>query len=100
MMDLVKAGIVVVDEYCSFGVKDWDFVDRRRVVIQRNAVTRARPAMFTGWKIAVTLTVTLSEYIPSNTLNELVQMAGKLVGIGDFRPSYGRFLVTNFKILA
>jgi hypothetical protein len=26
--------------------------------------------------------------------------AGKLIGIADYRPTYGRFAVTNFRVLA
>lgn len=99
MMDLVKAGIVTTDEYCSLGVKDWDYVDRRRMLVQRGAITRSRPAMHVGWSITATVFVIMAEYIDSNMLNELIQMAGKFIGIGDSRPSFGRFQITNFQIL-
>lgn len=98
-MDLFKAGIAVLDEHCSLGVKDWDYLDRRRVMIQRNGVTRERPAMRIGWRVTVTLQVLLPEYIASGLLNEVVQSAGRLVGVGDFRPTYGRFAVTHFDVL-
>jgi hypothetical protein len=39
-MDLFKAGIVSTTTLASFGKKDWDYVDRRRVTIQRNGITR------------------------------------------------------------
>jgi len=32
-------------------------------------------------------------------LMETVAMAGRLIGFGDFRPTYGRFAVVGFKIL-
>lgn len=43
--DLFKAAIVSLTPLASLGVKDWDYLDKRRVVIQRNAITRSRPAM-------------------------------------------------------
>lgn len=97
--DLFKAAIVSLTELASLGVKDWDYLDKRRVVIQRNAITRSRPAMATGWKATFILMVNLPEYIDQQLLNSTIQAAGKLVGLADFRPSYGRFNVTNFKVL-
>lgn len=97
--DLFKAGVVSLTELASLGVKDWDFLDRRRVCIQRNAITRSRPAMAGGWKAKFILLIGLPEYINPNLLNATIQQAGKLIGLGDFRPSFGRFLVTSFKVL-
>lgn len=96
-MDLAKAALVVNEELCSLGVKDWDFLDRRRVMIQRAAVTRIRPAMSTGWKAEFTVTVLVPDYIDVDLLAEFIHRAGQLVGVGDFRPTFGRFRVVNFE---
>ncbi len=98
-MDLFKAGVVVLDELCDLGVKEWNYLDRRRVVIQRNGITRERPAVMAGWKCTGTFQILLPEYIFPQMLNETLQNAGRLVGVGDFRPTFGRFLVTKFKVL-
>ncbi len=98
-MDLFKAGVVVLDELCSLGTKEWDYLDQRRVLVQRNGITRTRPAMKAGWSITTTLQILLPEYIPSQLLNDRLQAAGRLVGVGDFRPTYGRFQVVGFKVL-
>ena len=95
--DLVKAGVVCIDELCSTGRKDWEFVDQRRVMIQRNGITRCRPALYTGWKIQCQLNVVLPQYLPPQFMNELIQSAGMFCGLGDFRPTYGRFQVTGFR---
>lgn len=95
-MDLFKAGIVVHTELASLGVKDWDFLDQRRVVIQRNGITRMRPAMHKGWKVAFELEVILPEYISRTLLQTVAMNAGRLVGLGDFRPTYGRFHIYKF----
>ena len=97
-MDLFKAGIVALDELCDVGQKDWDYLDRRRVTIQRNGITRCRPALSSGWKCAALLQVLLPEYISPVLLNETVQAAGRLVGVGDFRPTFGRFAVVKFEV--
>lgn len=94
--DLYKAGVVALTDLASFGTKDWDFLDRRRVVIQRNAVTRERPAMRAGWSVSVQLQVLLPEYIDEHALSDVLTNAGRLVGVGDFRPTFGRFRVEKF----
>lgn len=97
--DLFKASIVSLTELASLGVKDWDYLDKRRVCIQRNAITRSRPAMHPGWKATFILMCNLPEYVSPDLLNSTIQAAGKLIGLADFRPSYGRFNVTSFKVL-
>lgn len=98
-MDLFKAAIVSLTELASLGAKDWDYLDKRRVVIQRNAVTRSRPAMKEGWQATFIIMCNLPEYINEQLLNSTIQAAGKLIGLADFRPSYGRFNVTKFQVL-
>lgn len=98
-MDLFKAGIATIGELCSLGVKEADYLDRRRVVVQRSGITRVRPAMLSGWKCEVSFQVLLPEYISPMMVNDILQYAGRIVGVGDFRPSYGRFLVTGFNLV-
>jgi hypothetical protein len=77
--------------------EDWDYVDKRRVTVQRvNSITRERPAFHAGWAVTVDFLVTTPEYISPDLLHEVTTLAGRLVGVGDFRPSYGRFQVTHF----
>lgn len=94
--DLFKAGIVSLTELSTLGAKSWDYLDKRRVCIQRNAITRSRPAMKEGWKAGFILQIQLPEYIDEALLNATIQAAGRLIGLADFRPSYGRFVVTKF----
>src|SRR3990167_9292698 len=86
-MDLFKAGVVSLTEQCSLGTKDWDYLDRRRVVIQRNAITRIRPAMLAGWKAEIEFQVLLGEYITPHLLHAVLTDAGRIVGLADFRPT-------------
>lgn len=99
-MDLFKAGVVGLTDLCSLGSKDWDYLDRRRVMVQRNGITRSRPAFNTGWRVSFDLMCNLPEYIPPALLNEVIASAGRLIGVGDMRPTYGRFAVVSFKTLA
>lgn len=98
-MDLFKAGIVSLTPLASLGVKDWDYEHRCRVNVQRQGITRTRPAMKAGWRATFILSSVLPEYIPPSMLNEVIGAGGRLVGIADYRPTYGRFTVINFKII-
>lgn len=98
-MDLFKAGIASLDELCSLGTKEWDYLDRRRVTIQRNGITRIRPAFNVGWEAEFRLQVLLPEYISPDMINETIQKSGRLIGVGDFRPTFGRFQVIGFKVI-
>jgi hypothetical protein len=96
-MDLFKAGIVSETILASLGVKDWDYLDVRRVVVQRNGINRTRPAMRAGWQAQFRLTVLLPEYIDRVLLNDVISTAGRLIGLADFRPTYGRFQIIGFE---
>ena len=95
--DLFKAGIVPLTEQAKIngGTKVWDFIDQRRVVIQRNAITRMRPAFLKGWSAEIDMSVLLPEYIDYQLFSEVLEMAGRLIGVGDFRPTYGRYNVSK-----
>lgn len=98
-MDLFKAAIVVLTPLCSIGKDKWDYEDRRRVVIQRNGVNRTRPALKQGWICKCDFMIQLPEYIDVDLFIETISYAGRLCGVGDFRPSYGRFAVKNYELI-
>lgn len=98
-MDLFKAGCISLTELATLGVKDWDYEDRRRVLVQRNAITRVRPAIRKGWTATFIFMITTPEYIGPELLQAVILRAGQLVGVGDFRPTYGRYAISNFKLL-
>jgi len=103
-MDLFKAAVVSLRPLSPITTvagelpTAWDYEHRCRVQIQRNGITRCRPAFREGWRCEVTLMVNLPEYISPADLLEVVGSAGRLIGVGDFRPTYGRFNVTKFEI--
>lgn len=98
-MDLFKAGVVAITQLASLGKETWDYLDTRRVMIQRAGINRTRPAMKVGWRAEFVLQILTPEYIDQAFLQDVVGMAGRLVGIGDFRPTYGRFSVVQFEVL-
>ena len=95
--DLFKAGIVALIHLCDTGTESWDYEDKRRAVIQRNGINRVRPALKAGWHIECEFLVNLPEYIDPPTFHEVVSLAGRLIGVGDFRPTFGRFQITKWE---
>jgi hypothetical protein len=96
-MDLYKAGIISLTELAPLGPKTWDYLSRKRVGLNRVSITRERPAMRAGWKATFDLQVLLPEYIAPDTLRATIEQAGRLIGVGDWRPTYGRFGLVLFK---
>lgn len=96
--DLFNAGIVSMSDG-PLGKDKWDYIDRRRVCVQRNGVTRERPAFREGWAATIDLQVLTPEYINAGALSDVLTNAGRLVGVGDFRPTFGRFRVASFEIV-
>lgn len=97
---LVTAAIVSLTPLASLGVSAWDYEDKRRVQVKQNGLTRVRPAMKAGWQATFTILNNLPEYVSPEMLHDLLIDAGRLVGIGDFRPTYGRFQVMRFDVLS
>ena len=95
-MDLFKAGIICLTDFSSLGIKDWDYEDRRRVVIQRSAISRIRPAIRKSWTASFDMMINTPEYIDKQLFLEVLANAGRLVGIGDFRPTFGRFVIKSY----
>jgi hypothetical protein len=63
---------------------------RKGVKVQQSRIIRVRPMIPTGWSITFTL-----EYdetiINQKSLQKALVDAGALVGLGDWRPKFGRF---------
>ena len=97
-MDLFKAGVVSITDLASLGVKEPDYLDKRRVTIQRNSISRVRPAIRSGWKASLILQILTPEYIDIVLFKKVLDTAGRLVGVGDFRPTFGRFSIVNFDV--
>jgi len=101
-LDLFKAGVQSLTELApitnSLGdpAKDWDYIDRRRVTVQRAGITRSRPVCNAGWTAELDLMVSIPQYISPQLLLDTLINAGRLVGLADMRPTFGRFVVTRF----
>jgi len=73
--------------------KKYDEIDSRFARIQRNGIIKHRPRWNT-WELEFTLTFD-PDRMSKETLLEIVSEAGKVKGIGDYRPKFGRFKVVE-----
>jgi hypothetical protein len=65
------------------------FVDRRKVKVQNSSVMRTRP-IFHKWALKFGVHF-LPSVVNEESVKEVVGIAGQLIGLGDYRPRYGRF---------
>jgi hypothetical protein len=96
---LFQAAIAPLTELASLGSKNWDYMDKRRVVVNQSGITRHRPAFNAGWQAEFQFMVNLPEYVSPAFFLDVLNLAGRVVGIGDFRPTYGRFSIVSFEVL-
>lgn len=71
--------------------QDKRFVDSRSVRVSMAKLIRYRP-VFERWNATCTLMVN-TEQISMSEVKQIVSNAGLLVGVGDYRPRFGRFSV-------
>lgn len=70
-------------------------VNVQRVIVSRSAVARARLQINAGWELSFQIQVN-DEQIRPDVLRTILDEAGHAIGIGDFRPRFGRFEVIRF----
>lgn len=75
--------------------KKLEYVDMRTVKVGQAKTTRCRPK-FDSWKGEFTVILD-EDKLNVEEIEQIVNNAGKYVGMCDYRPRYGRFQVTNFK---
>ncbi|PVE26447.1 hypothetical protein DC522_01400 [Microvirga sp. KLBC 81] len=61
------------------------------VKVQQNKVMRTRP-IFQNWACEISVDF-MPDQLNRSEVEEMVQTAGKIIGIGDWRPKFGRFSV-------
>ena len=92
--DLFKSAIIVSPDAIVHKNQKWE-VDRRAVIVNKGRVMRERPR-FDKWELDFEIHV-MDEQIPTNMVNAILVDAGQYVGISDYRPKFGRFMVSKFE---
>lgn len=94
--DVITSGILVEPDEIPLIYDSSYEIDARGVVIQRSRIVRWRPR-FNNWKLNFTINILDDENISVPVLKEILEKAGATKGIGDYRPRFGRFMVTQYK---
>jgi len=94
--EYIKSGIFIEDNEIILTPQEY-VVNNMPVVISRSRIMRSRPE-FKDWKCEFILEIA-DEALDYRVVKEILEMAGKYKGVGDFRPEYGRFSVEEFKKL-
>lgn len=94
-MDLYKAAFVPTTMLAPLG-PIWEIEDKRRMTVNRAGITRTSPGFKAGWEATFDFEVLLPEYISQEMFHDSLTMAGRVIGLGQYRPTYGRFQVVRF----
>lgn len=73
--------------------KDQQFVHRASVKVGTSRVIRTRP-VFPQWQVAFQGELD-TEVVDQESLEAIIETAGRLVGLGDWRPRFGRFQLNS-----
>jgi hypothetical protein len=93
--DLFRAAFVPVTVLCPLGPK-WEIEDKRRMVVNRAGITRTSPGFKAGWEASFEFDVILPEYVSESLFHEALSLSGRVIGLAQYRPTYGRFHVIKF----
>jgi hypothetical protein len=96
--EMGKDSINIVPDMIPHNNQNW-VVDTRTVVIKatKGRIVRCRP-LFLEWSLDFTVEL-INDELPVEVIKAALDDAGREGGIGDFRPRFGRFIVTSFKEL-
>lgn len=77
---------------CDEWLKDPEHIDYRSVALRGNRTMRARPIIPLGWASTHRFEL-LTDVIDPRDLIPILERAGRLVGLGEMRPTYGAFTI-------
>ena len=96
----VEATVYVKEREIEFGKQEPDFLHEalgKRPPKRGGACIILRPGLNEGWRLSFTLIVTDDRRAP-DLLRRGLEDAGLLVGLGEWRPKYGRFILTKWEV--
>jgi hypothetical protein len=102
--DLFRSAVFVSPDFIPHGLKGTPeklveqgkiVIDRRLVRVNNSGVERLRP-MLKDWTLEFTIEIQ-DDQIAKDVVKQILEHAGRYIGIGDFRPKYGRFTITRFE---
>ena len=79
--------------------KEWDYLDRRPVTVNKARIIRRRPAFLAGWRMTFNVRVVQPQYMNLDFLRKLADDVGNFQGFADFRPKFGRAKIVEWDLL-
>lgn len=98
---LVSGSLMIEPEEIPLGTTKYE-IDIRSAVVQRSRILRARPKVW-PWRATFILSYPVEDFPAefAGTLKQLINDAGRRIGLLDFRPAtggrFGRFYVEHLK---
>lgn len=93
----VQPVLFVEPEAVLFGVEKPDFLHKCPGRNSDGSATIVRrPALNTGWRLSLRLRV-LDDLVREDDLRLALQTTGERVGLGGWRPEYGRFVIVEWE---
>lgn len=71
------------------------FISRVPVVVNKARIMRTRP-IFPNWSLEFIVHY-MTDIVNREEIIEFVKRAGKIIGLSDWRPKYGRFEIESFE---
>lgn len=93
--DLYRAAFLPITLLYPLG-PTWEIEDKRRMVVNRSGITRTSPGFKAGWEATFDFDMILPEYVSDEMFLEALTLAGRVIGLAQYRPTYGRFQVVKF----
>lgn len=93
--DIMDASVFIEPSEIPLDKKTYDEKFIVPVVIRRQRIVKARPK-FNSWRITFVIHFD-EELISKDVLRQILEEGGETIGLGDWRPKYGRFKVVTFK---
>ena len=100
--DLIFSGIQITSVYIPLDCngtdpeKAWE-IDLMPVNIQRAKILRARPR-FDEWSMEFEIEI-VDPLVQPEVLKEMLESAGRFIGLCDYRPLFGLFRVEEFEVI-
>ena len=90
---VLKGLVIISPDFISHGTEEYA-IDKRVVRIQKARIVRHRPHL-PEWQLSFLVQVLDENLLPDEVLSAILAKAGQTIGIGDYRPRFGRFVVTR-----
>lgn len=96
----VKGSVLIEPECIPHNQTEYA-IDSRPVRIKatQGRIVRHRPWL-KKWTLSFEIVILDDDALPFEVMNAIMTTAGQKIGIGDYRPRYGRFIITKFERIA